>query len=127
MRNYIIFLFCFLFICCQQIKQADLVGEWHYIQLDYLNKSLHPEGADLSDQQPFIIFKKDGAAEIHSSGALISHGTYHLEKEIIRYEEVLSDGSKREIPFLIKELKNEELIFETMEADGKRITAKKVN
>ena len=48
-----------------------------------------------------------------------------MDGKIIRYEEILPDGQKRKIPFLIKELTDQQLIFQTMDSEVKIITAHK--
>jgi hypothetical protein len=127
MKNYVFFiLIIFGFTSCfSGIKQEDLIGKWQYTKYEYTNKSVEAPPIDLKEQQPYIVFYKDGKAEIYASGKLLSHGTYSLDGKIIRYEEVLENGIKRKIPFLIKELNPNQLVFETMEAEVKRITAQK--
>lgn len=110
--------------CKASIKPEDLVGKWTYIKYESVNKSLESY-VDLDQQKPYIIFKTDGVCEIYSSGKLLSRGTFNLENTIIRYVEVLAGGAKREIPFLINELEGNQLVFETMDAEVKRITARK--
>ena len=123
MKKY--FLILLLFVSCKfDVKQEDLVGKWTYTKYESLNKS--SEGlVDLEEQKPYIVFKSNGDCKIYSSGRLLSKGTFTLENKIIRYEEVLGDGVKRKIPFLIKELEGNQLVFETMDAEVKRITALK--
>lgn len=129
MKNYLLFIFTILVFtsCLTGIKKEDLIGQWKYTKYEYTNKSVAAPNIDLSDQQPSIVFHGDCKAEIYSSGKLLSHGTYFLDHKIIRYEEVLANGMKRKIPFLIKALNQNNLVFETMEAEGKRITAEKIN
>ena len=68
---------------------------------------------------------EDGKAEIYSSGKILSEGTFTIESDIIKYEEILKGGIRRKIPFLVKELKGNHLVFETMIAPIQRITAVK--
>ncbi|MDA9555683.1 hypothetical protein N9R54_05545 [Pelobium sp.] len=110
--------------CQPTINQADLVGKWVYTKYESIDKTSE-NAVNLKEQKPFIVFKTDGVCEIYSSGKLLSKGNYSLDHQIIRYTEVLDGGIKRKIPFLVKELKGNQLIFETMEADVKRITAQK--
>ncbi len=129
MKNYVLFIFTILLFtsCLTGIKNEDLIGKWKYTKYEYTNKSVAAPNIDLSEQQPYIVFHGDGKAEIYSSGKLLSHGTYFLDHKIIRYEEVLENGVKRKIPFLIIALNQTTLVFETMEAEVKRITAEKTN
>ena len=130
MKNCYLFFFIIIgFTSCQSgIKQEDLIGKWKYIKYESVNKSVEaPLSALMDEQQPYIVFYKDGKAEIYSSGKILSRGTFYLEDQIIRYEEVLEENVKRKIPFLLKEMTLNQLIFETMDAEPKRITAEKIN
>lgn len=129
MKNYLLFIFTILLFtsCLTGIKKENLIGKWKYTKYEYTNKSIDSPNINLSDQHPYIVFHGDNKVEIYSSGKLLSHGTYFLDHKIIRYEEVLENGVKRKIPFLIKMLNQTTLIFETMEAEVKRITAEKTN
>lgn len=111
--------------CNSNIKKENLIGTWTYEKYEYTNKSIQEPLANIQEQKPAIVFHSDGKAEIYSSGKILSKGTYNLENKIIRYEETLENGIKRKIPFLIKELNKHQLIFETMEAPVRRITAVK--
>lgn len=128
MKKYFLLLFIIGFTSCQPgIKQEDLIGKWKYIKYEPVNKPSDASSSALIDaQQPYIVFQKEGKAEIYSSGVILSHGTFYLEDQIIRYEEVLEANVKRKIPFLIKELNPKQLVFETMDAEPKRITAEKI-
>jgi hypothetical protein len=48
-----------------------------------------------------------------------------MDGKMIRYTEFLEGGGKREFPFLIKELGEKELVFQTMEQNYTRVKAKK--
>jgi hypothetical protein len=119
----IIIILLFLTSCKTSINKVDLIGNWYYTKVEYLNKSIQNPLPDISEQKPYFSFHQDGKAEIYSSGKILSQGTFTLENKIIRYVEVLEGGIKREIPFLVKELEGNHLVFETMDAQVKRITA----
>lgn len=109
--------------CSSGVKQEDLVGRWNYVSYEYTNKSLKKPLANVEEQKPYIEFSADGACKIVSSGKVLSEGNYHLENKIIRYTENLPGGQKRAIPFLIKSLTETQLVFQTMDAEVKVITA----
>lgn len=111
--------------CTTGIKKDDLIGNWHYTKVEYVSSSMKDLAPDISEQKPYFSFHQDGKAEIYSSGKVLSHGTYKVENNIIRYEEVLDGGVKRKIPFLIKELDSHHLVFQTMQAPEQKITAVK--
>lgn len=79
--------------------------------------------ADIEVQKPYIEFTADGKCKITSSGKVLSEGHYYLENKTIRYTETFANGQQRAIPFLIKTLNEKELIFQTMDAEVKVITA----
>ncbi|MBK0382618.1 hypothetical protein I5M32_06545 [Pedobacter sp. SD-b] len=119
-------LICFGFLACNHPDyKTKLIGKWNYVSYEYANKSLDKPLADITLQKPSIVFYQNGNAEIFSSGKVLSKGTYYLEDKIIRYEEVLPNGQKRKIPFLINELNDNELVFQTMDSETLIITAKK--
>jgi hypothetical protein len=116
----------FIFYACHSgINKENLIGDWRYTKIEYTNKSIQDPLPDIEEQKPYFSFHQDGKAEIHSSGKILSEGTFTIESDIIQYEEILEGGTKRKIPFLIKELKGERLVFETMIAPNQRITAVK--
>lgn len=117
----------FISSCNSSVNSENLIGKWVYVKVEFTNQNpvIVQEKLDLKDKNPHIIFNENGSAVIYSSGNVISKGKYVLENKIIRYEETLQDGQKRKIPFLIKELNQNKLIFESMEQDVKRITAEK--
>jgi len=127
MKSFLIYSFLLIVLvgCIVSINRQDLVGKWNYISYEYQNKSLNKTLANIALQKPSIVFNKDGSALIYSSGKVLSSGTYQLDGKIIRYVEVLQNGQKRNIPFLINELNNDELIFQTMDAEVKIITSKR--
>jgi hypothetical protein len=118
-----VFIFWFLTGCSSGVKQEDLLGRWNYVSYEYVNKSLNKPLANISVQKPYIEFIKNGKCKIVSSGNVLSEGNYYLENKIIRYTENLPGGQKRAIPFLIKSLTKNELVFQTMDAEVKVITA----
>ncbi|RKD14495.1 hypothetical protein BCY91_08470 [Pelobium manganitolerans] len=125
MKNTLFILIFFICACTASVKQEDLIGRWNYVSYAYENKSLDKPLANIASQKPFIQFFEDGKCRIVSSGKTLSEGTYTLDGKIIRYMEELPDGQTRPVPFLIKSLSAEELVFQTMDAEVKIITAKK--
>lgn len=119
------FICCILMACSFGVKQEDLVGRWNYVSYEYSNKSLDKPLAKIEIQKPYIEFSEDGKCKIVSSGNILSEGNYYLENKIIRYTENLAGGQKRAIPFLINSLTDKELVFQTMDAEVKVITAVK--
>jgi len=113
--------------CGSSYNEKDIIGEWIYKKVEFTNQQpvLVQDEQELTEKYPSIQFTENRKCKIFSGGKVISEGTFFLEKDIIRYEEILQVGIKRKIPFIIKKLENNEIIFETLEKDVKRITAKK--
>jgi len=107
MRIKIFSIIVVLFIssCKSEVNLENLIGKWVYVKVEFTNQKpvIIQEKIDLRDKNPHIIFNNDGSAVIYSGGNIISKGIYALENKIIRYEEILPDGQRRKIPFLIKE------------------------
>nr|MBC7614056.1 hypothetical protein [Pseudopedobacter sp.] len=121
----VLFALCTFYACHSVISQENLIGNWHYYKIEYTNKSIQDPLPDLEEQKPYFSFHEDGKAEIYSSGKILSEGTFTIESDVIKYEEILKGGIRRKIPFLVKELKGNHLVFETMIAPIQRITAVK--
>ena len=111
--------------CSESIKSEDLYGRWNYVTVENFNPHDSLTSNDLIQQAPAIVFSKGNNLVIEWGGKQLSHGTYKMDGKMIRYTESLEGGRKREFPFLIKELSENELIFETMEQNFTRVKAKK--
>lgn len=111
--------------CSESIKSEDLYGRWNYVTVENFNPPDSLTSNDLIQQAPAIVFSKGNNLVIEWGGKQLSHGTYKMDGKMIRYTESLEGGIKREFPFLIKELSENELIFETMEQNFTRVKAKK--
>lgn len=115
-----------LVACSSGIKQEDLLGTWKYLKVDKPEQeppSSMPED-ELKANHPSIVFTKEKLRMIWG-GKVLSQGTYKLEYPTIAYKEELPNGGKRDIRFLIKEFKDGQLVFQTMEPDPVRVTARK--
>ena len=129
MRNLIhcfIIMIC-LVSCSSSIQPEDLYGEWKYIKILNVHTPAESTTADeISAQAPSIRFTKSNELVIMWGGKPLSHGKFRLEGKMIRYTEDLEGGKTREFPFLVSKLTENEIVFETMESEATRITAKKV-
>lgn len=120
-------LFCFSLLqsCTTHVNPEQLYGEWTYIKVENPNSN-PPDSvtaAELAQQKPSIIFSKDNDLVIMWGGAKLSSGKFRIDKNMIRYTESLKDGNTREFPFLVSRLNEDQLVFETMEQSGTRVTA----
>ncbi|MBC7912626.1 MAG: hypothetical protein H7Y07_00750 [Pyrinomonadaceae bacterium] len=116
-----------IFSNCSKVSADKLYGEWKYIKVENLDKN-NPDSvsaADLKTDHPSISFTKTHKLQINWGGKVLSHGTFKIDDRMIRYTEILEDNRTREFPFLIKELSDTLLIFETMAASSTRVTAVK--
>lgn len=118
-----------LFIsCARSVKPEQLYGEWKYVKVE--NPNQHPPYImpyeEVKAQSPSIQFSKSNDLVIIWGGKRLSYGTFRMEDNMIRYKEVLEGGTTREFPFLIKEISENKLVFETMEQDATRITAERI-
>ena len=113
--------------CSGTISPEKLTGTWNYVHIEELNPNAEDPTTDqdLKNAKPFIRFSKDQKLEIVWQGKTLSSGNFKMEGKMIRYTENLPDGSQREFPFLIKELSDHKIVFETMSRDGARVTAVK--
>ena len=111
--------------CSESINSEDLYGRWNYIAVESFNPPDSLTSNELIQQAPAIVFSKGNILVIEWGGKQLSHGTYKMDGKMIRYTESLEGGRKREFPFLIKELSENELVFQTMEQNFTRVKAKK--
>jgi hypothetical protein len=111
--------------CSNAIDADELYGRWDYIAVENFNPPDSLTKEELIAQAPAILFSKDNKLVIEWGGKQLSHGTYKMDGKMIRYTEFLEGGGKREFPFLIKELGEKDLVFQTMEQNYTRIKAKK--
>lgn len=125
-RYYIFSLIALLLLtasCSKSIEANDLYGTWNYVSVASFNPPDSITKQELELQSPAIIFSEGNVLKIEWGAKLISHGTYIMDGKMIRYTETLPGGTKRDFPFLIKELNENVLVFETMEQSYTRVKA----
>ena len=127
LKNSILFITVILSFasCTKSVKPEELYGEWQYIKVESPRQNppyIMPE-EEVQAENPSIRFSKTYDLVIMWGGKRLSHGKFRMEDRMIRYKENLEDGTTREFPFLIKEITDDKLVFETMSQDLTRITA----
>lgn len=114
--------------CKHSIKPEALYGDWKYLKID------KPKSDDLTDtistadmiaNAPYISFSKNNRLTIHWGGKILSHGTFAIAADNINYTEQLPDGSTRTFPFYVSKLDDHNIVFETLDKNGSRVTAVK--
>ncbi|HEY0054251.1 MAG TPA: hypothetical protein VGB63_02750 [Pedobacter sp.] len=115
------------FGCTPPVKPEQLYGEWKYTKVESPNQNppYSMPAEEIKKENPSIKFIKDKDLIIVWGGKTLSYGKFRMEDRMIRYKENLPGGITREFPFLIKQITNEKLVFETMNQDVSRITAVK--
>ena len=116
-----------LMACNPSVKPEQLIGKWNYTKVENPNQQpaySMPE-EEVKKNSPTISFTQNKLIMIWG-GKKLSAGTYRMENRMIRYKEKFDDGTSREFPFLIKEISDTSLVFETMEQNATRITAKRL-
>lgn len=114
--------------CNHGITNQKLAGDWRYVKID------KPRSGDLTDtvtadelkeNAPYITFDINNQLIIHWGGKILSHGTYVLNGDNINYTEQLEGGKTRTFPFYVSKLDDKNIIFETLDNQGSRVTAVK--
>lgn len=128
MRKLIVCLIAGLFLlsCSSSVDPRELYGEWEYVKI--LNVRSPEESTtkeEIAEESPSIRFSENNDLVIMWGGKQLSHGKFRIEGNMIRYTENLPDGKTREFPFLISELTEDKLVFETMENQATRVTARR--
>jgi len=112
--------------CTRSVKDEDVYGVWQYIKVENPNQGDITPDEELKENDPSIRFSEGNKLEMIWGGKVLSKGTYHIEYPVINYEENLKEQGSRKIKFLIKKLEDDILVFQTMEADAVRVTARKL-
>lgn len=113
--------------CKPALTKQALYGQWKYIKVE--NPNSHPpdsvRSAELEIERPYIQFTKSDSLIIMWGGKVLSHGTFRIEGNNIRFKEMLANGGIRDFPFWVSKITGKELVFETTGEDGSRVTAVK--
>lgn len=112
--------------CTPSVKDVDVYGVWEYTKVENPNQGAVTPDEELKENNPSIRFSEGNKLEMIWAGKVLSEGTYHIEYPVINYEENLKEQGKRKIKFLIKKFEDDILVFQTMEADAVRVTARKL-
>ena len=127
--KYLLLLFFSVLIlgCSRSVDQVGLIGKWDYIRIENLNAQSEDSttAEDLKIAKPYIQFTAENKVQIIWDGKVLSSGTYRLDGQMIRYQENLPGGRKREFPFLVNSLSEEKIVFQTMSNENTRVTALK--
>ena len=127
--KYLLLLFFSVLIlgCSRSVDQVGLIGKWDYIRIENLNAQSEDSttAEDLKIAKPYIQFTAENKVQIIWDGKVLSSGTYRLDGQMIRYQENLAGGRKREFPFLVNSLSEEKIVFQTMSNENTRVTALK--
>ena len=113
--------------CSRSVDQMSLIGKWDYVRIENLNAQSEDSttAEDLKIAKPYIQFTAENKVQIIWDGKVLSSGTYRLDGQMIRYQENLPGGRKREFPFLVNSLSEEKIVFQTMSNENTRVTALK--
>ena len=127
--KYLLLLICYVLIpgCSRSVDQMGLIGKWDYVRIENLNAQSEDSttAEDLKIAKPYIQFTAENKVQIIWDGKVLSSGTYRLDGQMIRYQENLPGGRKREFPFLVNSLSEEKIVFQTMSNENTRVTALK--
>lgn len=125
-RVFILGLIIMFWGCTPSVEDKDVYGVWQYIKVENPNQGEVTPDEELKENTPSIQFSEGNRLEMIWGGKVLSKGTYHIEYPVINYEENLKENGSRKIKFLIKKLEDDILVFQTMEADAVRVTARKL-
>jgi len=112
--------------CTRSVKDEEVLGIWQYIKIENPNQGEVTPDEELKENDPSIRFSEGNKLEMIWGGKVLSEGTYHIEYPVINYQENLKERGSRKIRFLIKKFEDDILVFQTMEADAVRVTARKL-
>ncbi len=126
-RSFLIFAVVALFItsCKPSVSVATLTGKWKYVKIEHPNASPPDtlKKAELDEAAPYIQFSSEMKFLIVWGGKFLAHGTFTLDGSNMNMTEKLDDGKTRSYVFTVSELTENKIIFETIGADGSKVTA----
>lgn len=120
-----IIIVCFSGCKPRTLDVNKLYGKWRYIKVESPNAT-PPTSVpqfQIDDSKPYITFTKDDSLTIVWGGEKLSRGKFRIEGNNIQYTERMGNGQTREFPFMVDELTDKQIIFETGGDDGSKVTA----
>lgn len=130
MKNYKLIIAALMLICLgctSTLSENKLYGKWKYTRVE---KPESPSDSVstmvLQEQTPYIEFGKTNTVKIVWNNEVLSHGTFALSGKDINITEQLPDGKTRKFPFFVSVLTDNKIVFETLGAEGSRVTAIKL-
>jgi len=126
-HSFILLAVVLLFItaCKPSVSVTTLTGKWKYVKVEHPNASPPDtmKKAELDEVVPYIQFTPEMKFLIVWGGKFLAHGTYTLNGSNMNITEVLPDGKTRNYVFTVSELTESKIVFETIGADGSKVTA----
>jgi hypothetical protein len=126
-KCFLLFAVVGLFIasCKPSVSVATLTGKWKYTKVEHPNASPPDtmKKAELDEVAPYIQFTSEMKFLIVWGGKFLAHGTYTLNGSNMNITEKMEDGKTRSYVFTISELTEDKIIFETIGAEGSKVTA----
>lgn len=129
MKNYsfllIAIVLCFMASCKPGVSTATLTGKWKYVKVEHPNANPPDKKnqAELDEASPYIQFTPEMKWNIVWGGKYLSHGSFTLNGNNIKVNEKLPDGKTRDFVFTVSELTETNIVFETIGAEGSKVTA----
>lgn len=112
--------------CNFSVKPEALYGKWKYVKIqnNSVANTTNVTQEQLEAEAPYIKFTRDSLI-IWWGGKVLSRGSYKIEGDKIQFKEMLGGGKIREFPFIVSQLDDKNLIFQTQGDDGAKVTAVK--
>jgi len=119
------FMLCVMASCKPSVNSETLTGKWKYIKIEHPNASPPDtmKKAELDEAAPYIQFTPERKWLIVWGGKFLSHGNYSLDGSHIKINKKMTDGKTRDFAFTVSELTESKIVFETIGAEGSKVTA----
>ena len=128
MKNSLLIMvfFAVLFTACKpNVKPENLYGTWKYTRLENPNNPADSASYyKLHSNSPSIRFSKSDSLIIIWSDTVLLKGKFTVDGSNINFSG-LSGGRSTQFPFIVSELTDKKIVFETEGTDGSRVTAVK--
>jgi len=109
--------------CKPSVTPDALYGKWKYTSLESKKDNPATVQYKLKLEQPTVEFTKKDSLIMVWGGEVLAHGKFRIDGNKILFNQELGGGKKYEFPFVVDELTDKQLVFETKGDDATKVTA----
>jgi hypothetical protein len=115
----------FMAACKPSVTPEALYGKWTYTSLESRKDDPVTTKNKLQLQKPTVEFTRKDSLIMVWGGEVIAHGKFRTDGNKIMFNQELEGGRKYEFPFVVDELTDKQITFETKGDDATKVEAVK--